>query len=116
MGASHNITTANDKTETDVFAVASSDVYAFSVFFDLDVLEANSEGGTVTFKLYNVIDGSAYSDVPSAKCDYVVGSSGEYPSMEVGMLYGNFKVTVQCSDDVTTTRAITYRYMTKQLS
>jgi hypothetical protein len=111
----HDITTANDKTETQIFALASTGIYALSIVFDLDALETAVEGGTVSIRLYNKVDGSNYSDKPSACATYVVGTSIEYPSFELGLVHGNVKVTIQCSTDVTVTRTIAYRYQTRDL-
>jgi len=111
----HDITTANDKTETEVMEIQKTGVYAFSVFFDLDTLETAVEGGTVTIRLYNKIDGSNYSDIPAAYVTYVVGSENEYPSIEANMLHGYSKVTIQCSMDVTATRTIACRSITRDL-
>jgi len=111
----HDITTGNDQTETTVFEIAKTGIYALSVFFDLDVLETAVEGGTITIRLYNKIDGTNYSDIPTAHLTYTVGSENEYPSIEANMLHGYSKVTIECSDDVTETRTIVYRTITRDL-
>lgn len=108
----HTITTANDKTETQVFEITKTTIYHLSIYTDLDVLESAAEGDTITFRLYNKVDGSNYSDQPLGESDYVVGSSDEYPNFELNMVEGNCKLTVQCSDDVTVSRNFTYRYIT----
>lgn len=113
--ATYAITTANDKTETQVFEVAKTGNYVLSVYFDLDVLETAVEGGTVTIKLYNKIDGSNYSDRPSTRIDYFIGASTEYPSIETINIGGYSKITIQCSSDVTSTRTISYYYITEDL-
>jgi hypothetical protein len=112
----HNVTTVNDTVETQVFESTSAKVRAVSVWFDLDALVAAGEGGQVSIRLYNYVDGAAYSDVPSARSDFTVGTSTMYPSIEAGMITGNVKVTIQCGLGVTSTRNITYRYIVKELS
>lgn len=113
--ATYSITTANDKTETQMFEIAQAGTYALSIMVDLDTLETAAEGGTVTFKLYNKIDGSNYSDRPSVKIDYIVGTSTEYPSIEALRLGQYSKLTIQCSTDVTTTRIISYYYIIERM-
>jgi len=112
---SHDITTGNDTSETTVIEIAKAGIYALSAWFDLDALETAVEGGTVTIRLYNKIDGSNYSDIPTAYVTYVVGSENEYPSIEANMLHGYSKVTIQCSMDVTATRTIACRSITRDL-
>jgi len=111
----HDITTANDKAETQVVEIAKTGIYALSVFFDLDVLETAAEGGTVKIRVYNKIDGTNYSDKPSAYAEYVVGQENEYPSVEINLVHGYCKVTIQCSTDVTVTRTIAYRHLERDL-
>jgi len=111
----HDITTVNDKTETQVVEIAKAGIYALSVFFDLDTLETATEGGTVKIRVYNKIDGANYSDKPSAYAEYVVGQENEYPSIEINLVHGYCKVTIQCSTDVTATRTIAYRHLERDL-
>jgi len=108
----HSITTTNDKTETQVFEIQKANIYRLAIYLDLDVLEAAGEGGIVTVRLYNKIDGSNYSDQPIAEVDYEVGTTNEYPNIEIIMVEGYCKLMIQCSTDVTVTRNITYRYIT----
>lgn len=115
-GASHNITTANDQTETLVFESTSSQVRSVSAWFDFGALETAVEGGTVTLRFYSKVDGSNYGAIPHGRVDYTVANSVEYPSFEAMMITGDVKVTIQCSADVTATRAVTYRYIVKELS
>ena len=112
-GTTHDITTANDKAETDVFEITKSTRYAFSAYFDLSVLVAAAEGGTVTLILYNKIDETNYREI--ARSAFIVGADTTHPSFEARMLNHNTKVTIQCSNDVTATRSISYRYMTQDL-
>lgn len=112
--ANHSITTANDKTETQVVELAKTGIYALSVYLDLDELEAAAEGGTVSVRVYNKVDAS-YGTKPIALSEYTVGTSKEYPSIEIGMIKQYCKVTIQCSGDVTTTRTIPYRYIYRDL-
>jgi hypothetical protein len=111
----HDITTVNDKTETQIVEIAKAGIYALSVFLDLDVLETAVEGGTVKIRVYNKIDGTNYSDKPSAYAEYVVGQENEYPSVEINLVHGYCKVTIQCSTDVTVTRTIAYRHIERDL-
>jgi len=111
----HDITTVNDKTETQVVEIAKTGIYTLSVFFDLDVLETATEGGTVKIRVYNKVDGTNYSDKPSAYAEYVVGQENEYPSVEINLVHGYCKVTIQCSTDVTATRTIAYRHLERDL-
>lgn len=112
----HEITMALDKTETQMFEVTTTAVQAISVYFDLDALETAVEGGTVTIRVYNMVDGAAYSDMPTAVSTYVVGISTMYPSFEFNMVYNDVKVTIQCSADLIAARTIAYRYITRELS
>lgn len=106
----HDITTTNDTVETDLFELSNTNIYALTVKFDLDVLETAGEGGTITFRLYEKINGSSYpTNNPNVIFQYVVGTSDEYPSIETDLIHGNSKLTIQCSGDVTTTRQINYR-------
>jgi hypothetical protein len=111
----HNITTTDDTIETLVVEVANAKVYALSAYFDLDVLETAAEGGTITIKAYNKIDGTNYSDKPIAKIDYNIGASSVYPNLEASRLNGYTKFTIQCSGNVSTTRTISYRYIYEDL-
>jgi hypothetical protein len=111
----HDITTANDKTETQIVEIAKNGIYALSVFFDLDTLETAAEGGTVKIRVYNKVDGTNYSDKPNAYAEYVVGQENEYPSVEINLVHGYCKVTIQCSTDVTATRTIAYRHLERDL-
>jgi hypothetical protein len=111
----HDITTTNDKTETQVVEIAKAGIYSLSVFFDLDTLETAAEGGTIKIRVYNKIDGTNYSDKPSAYAEYVVGQENEYPSVEINLVHGYCKVTIQCSTDVTATRTIAYRHLERDL-
>jgi len=105
----HSITTSNDTVETQIFEVVKAGLYNLSVFIDLSTLQTYSEGGTVTLRLYNKIDGTNYRIL--AETNFVVGTTTEHPSFEVNCLHQYSKVMIQCSGDVTTTRAITYRYV-----
>lgn len=105
----HNITTANDKTETQVFEESENDTYQLAVMFDFDTLETSGEGGTVTLRMYNKVDGSNYPDIPNVILQYVIGSEVEYPSLYARSVHGDCKVTIQCSTDVTDTRIVSYR-------
>jgi hypothetical protein len=111
----HDITTVNDKAETQVVEIAKAGIYSLSVFFDLDVLETAVEGGTVKIRVYNKVDGTNYSDKPTAYAEYVVGQENEYPSVEINLVHGYCKVTIQCSTDVTVTRTIAYRHLERDL-
>jgi hypothetical protein len=111
----HDITTTNDKTETQIVEIAKNGIYALSVLFDLDTLETAAEGGTIKIRVYNKVDGANYSDKPSAYAEYVVGQENEYPSIEINLVHGYCKVTIQCSTDVTATRTIAYRHLERDL-
>ena len=109
----HNITTANDKSETDVVEISKTNIYGLSIFLDLNALVAAVEGGTVTVKLYNKVDETNYRCI--CKVTFVVGTDVEHPNFEAKMLNHNSKVTIQCSADVTTTRQINGRYIVRDL-
>jgi len=111
----HDITTVNDLAETQIVEIAKAGIYSLSVFFDLDTLETAAEGGTVKIRVYNKVDGTNYSDKPSAYAEYVVGQENEYPSVEINLVHGYCKVTIQCSTDVTATRTIAYRHLERDL-
>ena len=111
----HDLTTANDKAETEVTELSKTGIYQLSVYFDLDSLVTADEGGTVTFRLYGKIDGTNYSDIPSVVTEFVVGIDNEYPSIEINLLHGYSKITVQCSEDVSATRTFAYRTIVKDL-
>lgn len=111
----HDITTANDTAETQIVEIIKTGIYALSMFIDLDVLETTVEGDIVKIRLYNKIDGANYSDKPSAYIEYFVGNEDIYPSIEIAIIHGNCKLTIQCSSDVTATRTIAYRYIVRDL-
>jgi hypothetical protein len=110
-----DITTANDTVETQIVEITKTGIYELSVFFDLDALEIAAEGGTIKIRVYNKVDGTNYSDKPSAYAEYVRGQENEYPSIEANLVHGYCKVTIQCSTDVTVTRTIAYRYIVRDL-
>ena len=111
--STHGITTANDLTETDIITTAKTTRYSVSIYIDVQELITAAEGGTVTFKMYNKIDEATYRIM--AKVDFVVGTDVVHPSFEAAMINHNVKVTVQCSTDVTATRTLKYRYITRDL-
>lgn len=105
----HSITTANDTVETTIFEETETGIYALSVYIDLVTLETAAEGGVVTVRLYNRVNGSSYTVWPVARVDYTVGDEVEMISMEANMLHGPSKVTVVCSTNVSSTRLLYYR-------
>ena len=105
----HDITTANDKVETDVVEISDTTRYGLSIYFDLNALVAAVEGGTVTIKMYNKIDESTYREVGEAI--FIVGTTTTHPNFEIMRINHNVKFTIQCSTDVTVTRTINYRYI-----
>ena len=105
----HDITTANDKTETDVVEIPDTTRYGLSIYFDLSTLVTAGEGGTVTIKMYNKVDESTYRQIGSAT--FIVGSTLTHPNFSEDRLNHNVKFTVECSTDVTVTRQINYRYI-----
>ncbi len=111
----HDITTANDTVETQVTEIAKTGIYTLSVYFDLDTLESAVEGGLIKIRVYNKVDGTNYSNKPVAYIPYVVGAENEYPSVEANMLHGYTKLTIQCTTDVTATRTVAYRVVTRDL-
>jgi len=106
----HDITTVNDKTETDVVEINVTTRYGLSIYFDLNALVAAAEGGTVTIRMYNKIDETTYREIATAT--FIVGTTTTHPSFEAMRLNHNTKFTIQCSTDVTNTRTINYRYIT----
>jgi hypothetical protein len=106
---SHDITTANDKAETDVFEITNAGSYALNIYTDLNTLIAASEGGVVTLRLKNKIDEANYVEI--WKQTFTIGGDTTHPCCEVAMIHHHSKLTVQCSSDVAATRAIPYRYI-----
>jgi hypothetical protein len=111
--ATHAITTANDKAETQVFEVAKSGTYRLWVYVTLRALITAAEGGTVTLILYNKINGNDYEEI--ARTAFIVGGDTTMPSFDVSAVTGYCKLTIQCSNDVSATRTIGYRYITQEL-
>jgi len=106
---SHDVTTANDKTETDVVDLVRTGAWSLSIYLDLATLVTAVEGGTVTVRYYSKIDGNNYAQI--GKSVFVVGTDTVMPSCEVTKGYHGFKATIQCSTDVTVTRAVPYVYI-----
>jgi len=109
---SHDITTANDKNETDVVSLVRTGAWSLSIYLDLAALIAAVEGGTVTVRYYSKIDGTNYAQI--GKSVFVVGTDTVMPSCEVIKGYHGFKATIQCSADVTVTRAVPYVYIIQE--
>ena len=105
----HDITTGNDKVETDVVEITDTTKYGLSMYFDLSTLVTAGEGGTVTIRMKNKIDESTYRQIGSAT--FIVGSTLTYPNFSENRLNHNVKFTIECSTDVTVTRQINYRYV-----
>lgn len=108
---SHNITTANDKTETTIVEINLGYIFDLSMSLDYDALETAGEGGTVTITVYNKPDGTNYADSPIGLMEYVVGSTTVYPSFTVEKIHNICKIMIECSADVTATRAVSYEYV-----
>lgn len=113
VSTTHDITTANDKAETQVLEISDAGSYGLAIYVDLSTLVTAVEGGTVTLKLYNKVDEANYREV--SKAQFIIGSDTTHPSFEVNMLHHHTKMTIQCSNDVTATRSISYSYLTKDL-
>ena len=113
--STHSVTTANDTSETDISTTSATrtDQYAYSIYFDLEELETAGEGGTITLKAYNRIDSSNYRLID--KVEYVVGAGDVNPNFEFNMISHALKFTIQCSSDVTATRTVDFRAVTKDL-
>ncbi len=105
----HDITIANDQIETEVFEIQKTGVYDCAITLELDILESTSEGGIVTFRVYEKTDGSVYSDIPVGYAEWTNGDNF-YPSFFLPLVHGYVQLKVQCSDDVTVTRVISYTY------
>jgi len=106
---SHNITVANDTAETDVFSLAKTAPWGLSVYLDLASLVAAVEGGTITVRYYMKVDESNYAQI--GKSEFIVGTDTVMPSCEVIRGNHGFKATIQCSTNVTDTRAVPYVYI-----
>ena len=65
----------------------------------------------ISIRVYNQVDGTNYSDIPTITIEYVVGAENEYPSFHLPLVHDYVKVTIQCSEDVAAQRDITYRYI-----
>ena len=102
---------ATGATEKTVFEVAKVGIYRLSAYMDIYDFEHYGEGGTITFRLYNKIDGTNYRVI--SKYVYTVGASTEHPIFEINAIHNYCKVTIQCT--TATTRAIPYRYIVEDL-
>lgn len=113
--STHDVTTANDTSETDIStgSATRTDQYAYSIYFDLNALETAAEGGTITLKAYNKIDSTNWRMVDMV--EYIVGAGDVNPSFEFNMISHSLKFTIQCSSDVTATRTVNFRAVTKDL-
>lgn len=107
----HNIEIADDVDEEDVVEITATNIYSLSFYIDLTTLEAAGEGGTVTVRLYNMIDAVNYREV--AYTQYVVGTSVEHPNIEYWLIHHHSKITIQCSSAVTAQRACPFRIITE---
>ena len=110
----HEITTANDLSETTIEEINLGYEYDISMSFDLDALENNSEGGIITIRVYNKPNGSTYSSKPVAELEYAVGFDDLYPAFS-GEVHNICKVTIQCSEDISLNRNIPYEYITRRV-
>jgi len=113
-GATHDVTTANDKAETQVVEINLAYIFDLAFTFDLDALEAAGEGGIVTVRFYTKPDGANYADQPLHELEYVVGVDPVYPAFGA-TVHDICKVTIQCSADVTVTQTIAYEYVTDKV-
>ena len=109
--ATYSVTTSNDTVETQIFENAIATNYAFDAYFDFNALTAAAEGGVVTLRVYNKIDGTNYREILYVQ--FTVGSDAENPSVHFPMLHNYSKVTIQCSTDVSATRSVPYVKLTK---
>jgi hypothetical protein len=112
--ATHDVTTANDTAETTVYEVAETGNHDHACQFSLASLVTAAEGGTVTIRWYTKgPDETNY--VLIAKSAFIIGSDDVHPSVEIHMTHHYLKCTIQCSNDVTTTRTISYVYLVRDL-
>jgi hypothetical protein len=109
---SHDVTTGNDQAETDVFTVARTGAWKLSCYLDLATLVTAVEGGTVTVRYYMKTDGTNYAKIGESV--FIVGTTTIMPSCEIIMGRHGFKATIQCSADVTATRAVPHAYIIQE--
>jgi len=103
----HSVTTANDTLETTIFT--ATPVYGGRIVVELSVatLVAAAEGGVITTRLYHMIDEENLELIDED--EFVVGVDTITPRVEGSFsntTASNCRVTIQCSDDVTTTRVV----------
>jgi hypothetical protein len=109
---SHDVTTVNDQAETDVFVLARTGAWKLSCYFGMAALVAAVEGGTVTVRYYMKVNSTNYEKIGESV--FIVGTTTIIPSCEVIMGRHGFKATIQCSTDVTATRAVPYAYIIQE--
>jgi len=105
----HNVEVVHG-TEEQVFATISPAKNGkMAVVFDLDTLEGASEGGTITVRLKQKVDGANFRTIDRAT--YIVGADEMHPIVEEVAFKGadTAQISIQCSSAVTTQRAIPYR-------
>ena len=107
------IEVADGTTEQTVITISKAGSYSLSYYMDLNTLITNSEGGTVTSRLYNRIDGSNYRII--AEWDFAVGVNTEHPSVEVNMLKGYSYLSIQLSSAVTAQRACPFKILIEDI-
>lgn len=102
-------TTLANTTETQAFEVAKTGIYNLSIYLDMSAMV---NGGTITVRLYNKIDGTNYRVITTG--EYIVGTTTDHPVIEVNAVHHNCKVTLQCST-TPTSHIVTHRYITLDL-
>ncbi|MCK5613881.1 hypothetical protein KAR91_69100 [Candidatus Pacearchaeota archaeon] len=110
----HDITTGNDKTETTITGLNNLDLWTNGhVYISIDVqtLIAAGEGGVCTVLLKEKIDNSTYRPIKIDVID-IAGGGVVHPTLDWGFegVESGLNATVQCTDDVTATRTITWKF------
>ena len=105
----HTVTTANDTVETTVFTCTPIHGGKIVVQLDYATLIAAGEGGVITAKLKHMIDAATLRIIDED--EFVIGVDTVMPQL-IGhfsnLTASNCSVTIQCSDVVTTDRAVPY--------
>lgn len=112
--STHDITTANDKSETTITGLDDLDLWTNGhVYISIDVQELidAGEGGVCTVLLKEKIDNTNYRPVKINVFD-VAGGDTVHPTLDWGFEGGDAKAraTIQCTDDVTATRTVTWKF------
>ena len=107
---SHDVTTVNDTTETEVLSMTAHRTGELAVELDLAALVTAAEGGTVSCRLKHKIDETTVRTIDI--CEFIVGTDEVHPTLTGWIdhqVATSVQMTIQCSSDVTGTRAVSYK-------